>query len=157
MLLVGLTLSLHVQIKHHRVNPWCFLFQWMENLFVLIPVAPGLEDTEELREHYYRIILDRFLKITGQDISDHVVYKKSYAHRDFENDYNAYKGNAYGLANTLFQTAFLKPKMKHKKISNLFYAGQLTVPGPGVPPALISGQIVAGLIAKADKSGKLKR
>ncbi len=129
----------------------------MENLFVLIPVAPGLEDTEELREHYYRIILDRFLKLTGQDIRDHVVYKKSYAHRDFENDYNAYKGNAYGLANTLFQTAFLKPKMKHKKISNLFYTGQLTVPGPGVPPALISGQIVAGLIAKADKTGKLKR
>ena len=128
----------------------------MENLFVLIPVAAGLEDTEEMREKYYQLVLERFLKITGQDIRDHVIFKRSYAQRDFESDYNAYKGNAYGLANTLWQTAFLKPKMKSRKVRNLFYAGQLTAPGPGVPPALISGQIAAGLIVKADKSGLLQ-
>jgi phytoene desaturase len=120
----------------------------MENLFVLIPVAPGLEDTEEIREKYFQIILERFKKLTGQDISKNIVFKRSYAHADFERDYNAFKGNAYGLANTLLQTAFLKPKMKSKKVKNLYYTGQLTVPGPGVPPALISGEIAARLIMK---------
>jgi phytoene desaturase len=120
----------------------------MENLFVLIPVAPGLEDTEEIRERYFEIILKRFQLLTGQDISNNIVYKRSYAHADFESDYNAFKGNAYGLANTLLQTAFLKPKMKSKKVKNLYYTGQLTAPGPGVPPALISGEMAALLVMK---------
>jgi phytoene desaturase len=120
----------------------------MENLFVLIPVAPGLDDTEETREKYFKIILERFKHLTGQDISKNIIFKRSYAHADFESDYNAFRGNAYGLANTLMQTAFLKPKMKSKKVKNLFYTGQLTVPGPGVPPALISGEIAAKLIMK---------
>jgi phytoene desaturase len=117
-----------------------------ENMFVLIPVAPGLDDTEETRAKYYEIIMNKLELRTGQQLRDKVVFKKSYAHKDFVNDYNAYKGNAYGLANTLMQTAFLKPSLKNKKVKNLFYAGQLTVPGPGVPPSLISGEIVAGQV-----------
>jgi phytoene desaturase len=120
----------------------------MENLFVLIPVAPGLKDTEENREKYFQIILERLKHLTGQDISKNIVFKRSYAHTDFESDYNAFKGNAYGLANTLMQTAFLKPKMRSKMVKNLFFTGQLTVPGPGVPPALISGEMAAKLIIK---------
>jgi phytoene desaturase len=120
----------------------------MENVFALIPVAPGLEDTNETREKYYQIVVERIKHLTGQDISKHIIFRQSYAHKDFESDYNAFKGNAYGLANTLLQTAFLKPKMRSKKVSNLFYTGQLTVPGPGVPPALISGEIAARLIMK---------
>jgi phytoene desaturase len=120
----------------------------MENLFVLIPVAPGLDDSEETREKYFRIMLERFRTLTGQDLEGHIVFKRSYAHSDFIKDYHAYKGNAYGLANTLMQTAFLKPKIKSSKIANLYYSGQLTVPGPGVPPALISGEIAARLVLK---------
>lgn len=119
-----------------------------ENLFILIPTAPDLEDSEEVREKYYDLVMDRLEKLTGQTVRDAVVYKRSYAHRDFINDYHAYKGNAYGLANTLRQTAFLKPKLKSKKLKNLYYAGQLTTPGPGVPPSLISGQVVAAEIAQ---------
>lgn len=119
-----------------------------ENLFVLIPLAPGLEDTPERREQYYEIVMSRLEQLSGQDIRSHVIYKRSYAHRDFERDYHAFKGNAYGLANTLLQTAFLKPKMKSKRVSNLFFTGQLTTPGPGVPPSLISGQVVAEAIAE---------
>lgn len=119
-----------------------------ENLFLLIPVAPGLEDTPEVREHYYQLIMNRLERITGQSILDAVVYRRTYAHADFVNDYNAFKGNAYGLANTLLQTAFLKPKLRSKKVKNLFYTGQLTVPGPGVPPSLISGGVVAKEIEK---------
>ncbi|MEB2776604.1 phytoene desaturase family protein [Algoriphagus sp. D3-2-R+10] len=115
----------------------------MENLFLLIPLAPDLEDSEETREKYYHIIMERLEKITGQEIRSHVVLKRSYAHSDFKADYNAYKGNAYGLANTLKQTAILKPSLKNKNVKNLFYTGQLTVPGPGVPPSLISGYVVA--------------
>lgn len=114
-----------------------------ENLFLLIPVAPGLEDSAEVREHYYHLIMDRLERYSGQSIRDAVVYKRSYAHSDFVSDYHAFKGNAYGLANTLLQTAFLKPKLRSKKVKNLFYTGQLTVPGPGVPPSLISGEVVA--------------
>jgi phytoene desaturase len=120
-----------------------------ENLFLLVPLAPGLEDSDEQRERYYEIIMDRLEDLTEQEIRPHVVHKRSFAHRDFERDYHAYKGNAYGLANTLLQTAFLKPKLRSKKVSNLYYTGQLTTPGPGVPPSLISGQVVAEEIAKA--------
>ncbi len=119
-----------------------------ENLFLLIPLAPNLEDTELLREKYFNIIMDRLEKKLGIGIRDHIIFKRSYAHNDFKKDYHAFKGNAYGLANTLFQTAFLKPKMKSKKVNNLFYTGQLTTPGPGVPPSLISGKVVAEVVAK---------
>lgn len=115
-----------------------------ENLFFLIPEAAGLTgDTEELREHYFSVILERFEKRIGQSIRENIIFKQSYAHHNFISDYNSYKGNAYGLANTLMQTAILKPSCRNKKVKNLFYTGQLTVPGPGVPPSLISGQIVA--------------
>ena len=114
-----------------------------ENLFFLMPLAPGLEDNDILREKYFNILMDRFEKITGENIRNSIVVKRSYATNDFVNDYHSYKGNAYGLANTLLQTAFLKPKMRSKKISNLLFTGQLTVPGPGVPPAIISGQVAA--------------
>ncbi|MCS6820604.1 MAG: phytoene desaturase family protein [Microscillaceae bacterium] len=119
-----------------------------ENLFFLIPTAHDLEDKPEIREHYFKIIIDRFERITGENIRQHIVFQRSYAHNDFKNDYNAFKGNAYGLANTLTQTAILKPSLKSKKVKNLFYTGQLTVPGPGVPPSLISGEVVAKEIAK---------
>ncbi len=121
-----------------------------ENLFLLIPVATGLEnDTEELRERYFDQIVARMEKHLGQSIKDAVIYKRSFAHSDFISEYHAFKGNAYGLANTLQQTAVLKPSCRSKKVSNLFYTGQLTVPGPGVPPSLISGEVVAGEVAKA--------
>jgi len=119
-----------------------------ENLFLLVPLAPDLEDTDALRQRYFDIIMDRLEDLTGQEIRTHIVYNRSYAHRDFKNDYHAYKGNAYGLANTLLQTAFLKPKLRSNKVSNLYYTGQLTTPGPGVPPSLISGQVVAAEIHK---------
>ncbi|MCB0704247.1 MAG: phytoene desaturase [Saprospiraceae bacterium] len=121
-----------------------------ENVFVLIPLAPGLEDSENQREHYYNVVMERLEARTGQDIRSKVIFKRSYAMRDFEKDYHAFKGNAYGLANTLLQTAFLKPKLKSKKVQNLYYAGQLTTPGPGVPPSLISGEVVAREIIKSN-------
>jgi phytoene desaturase len=120
-----------------------------ENMFFLIPVAAGLSnDTEVLRDQYFEKILQRYEARTGESLRENIVYKKSYAVSDFISDYNAFKGNAYGLANTLMQTAVLKPGCKSKKISNLFYTGQLTVPGPGVPPSLISGEVVAKLVNK---------
>jgi phytoene desaturase len=122
-----------------------------ENLFFLIPVAPGLEDTPEIREKYFDIILKRLEHLTEQPIREHIVYNRSYAHADFVQDYHAFKGNAYGLANTLLQTAFLKPSLKNRHLNNLYYTGQLTVPGPGVPPSLISGQVVASEIQQKFK------
>jgi phytoene desaturase len=120
-----------------------------ENLFLLVPVAAGLEgDTEELKDRYFEKLLDRFEKQTGELIRNSIVFKRSYSASDFVHDYNAFKGNAYGLANTLMQTAILKPSLKSRKVKNLYYTGQLTVPGPGVPPSLISGEVVAREIVK---------
>ncbi|MGY6650209.1 phytoene desaturase family protein [Wenyingzhuangia sp. IMCC45574] len=114
----------------------------------LIPIAPGLEDTPEIREKYFDIIINRLERITKQSVREHVLFKESYCVNDFKEQFNSYKGNAYGLANTLLQTHILRPKLKSKKINNLYFTGQLTVPGPGVPPAIISGEIVSKLISK---------
>lgn len=119
-----------------------------ENLFLLVPIAPDLSDDEETRERYFDLILKRLEARTGQSIKDSIIYKKSYCIADFKQDYHAFKGNAYGLANTLKQTAILKPSLKNKKLKNMYYTGQLTVPGPGVPPSIISGEVVANEIIK---------
>ena len=119
-----------------------------ENLFFLIPLAPGLKDSEQMRADYLKLILNRIAKETGDNFTNDVIYTRSYAHKEFIEDYNAYKGNAYGLANTLLQTAFLKPKMRSKKVDRLYFAGQLTTPGPGVPPSIISGCIATGELLK---------
>mgnify|MGYP003326485971 FL=1 len=118
----------------------------------LIPLAVGIEDSPELRETYFEKIMIRFENLTGQSVKKNVIFKESFCLNDFINDYNSYKGNAYGLANTLMQTAFLRPKLKSKKVVGLFFTGQLTVPGPGVPPALISGKIVSGLMDQSINS-----
>ena len=122
-----------------------------ESLFILIPVAAGLIDNDQTREKYFEMVLNRLERLTGQLIRPNIVFKRSYAHQDFITDYNAFKGNAYGLANTLLQTANLRPSIINKKVKNLFYTGQLTVPGPGVPPAIISGQVVARELIKTHK------
>jgi len=119
-----------------------------ENGFFLIPIAPDLEDTEALREEYFEKIISRFEHITKQSVRKNIIFKKSFCVNDFKSEYNSYKGNAYGMANTLLQTAVLRPKLKSKKVKNLYFTGQLTVPGPGVPPALISGKLVSQLIKK---------
>jgi phytoene desaturase len=120
-----------------------------ENLFLLIPIAAGLNnDSTEIREKYFDIIITRLEQKLKTSIRDSIIYKRSFSYSDFVSDYNSFKGNAYGLANTLMQTAVLKPKCRSKKVSNLFYAGQLTVPGPGVPPSLISGEVVAREVIK---------
>tara|TARA_Y100001933_G_scaffold25837_1_gene21819 strand:+ start:338 stop:1804 length:1467 start_codon:yes stop_codon:yes gene_type:complete len=122
-----------------------------ENLFILVPIAAGLNDTEEIREEYFKIVMKRLEKFCGEKIIEHIEYKKSYCVNDFITDYNAFKGNAYGLANTLMQTANLKPKIVNKQVQNMYYTGQLTVPGPGVPPSIISGQLVAEQIITKSK------
>jgi len=118
-----------------------------EACFLLIPIAPGLEDTDELRQKYFDIVIDRLEKLTDQSIRESILFTESFCVNDFVEQYNSYKGNAYGMANTLLQTAFLRPKLKSKKVENLYFTGQLTVPGPGVPPSLISGKLVANLVS----------
>ena len=129
--------------------------QGMENLFLLMPLAPGLPDSEQIREDYFNKMITRLEAKTGEHIRNNIVVKRSYCVSDFERDYNSYKGNAYGLANTLAQTAILKPKMISTKVKNLFYVGQLTVPGPGMPPAIISGRIAAAEIANRINKNQL--
>lgn len=122
-----------------------------ETGFFLIPIAPGLEDTEALRNQYFDIIMNRFENLTHQKVKNNIIFRDAFCVNDFIEQYNSYKGNAYGMANTLLQTAFLRPKLISKKVDRLFFTGQLTVPGPGVPPSLISGKLVSELITKQFK------
>ncbi len=117
-----------------------------ENCFILIPIATNLNDSDQVREKYFEMVLDRMEKLTNQKIRGFIDFKRSYCIKDFKEDYNSFGGNAYGLANTLLQTAFLRPKLKSKKVKKLYFSGQLTVPGPGVPPAIVSGKLVANII-----------
>jgi phytoene desaturase len=119
-----------------------------EAAIFLIPLATDLEDNAELRQRYFDILIDRMERLTGQELRSSVLFKESYCVNDFKKDYNSFKGNAYGMANTLLQTAFLRPKLRSKKVKNLYFTGQLTVPGPGVPPSLISGKLVSDLLIK---------
>ena len=123
-----------------------------ENGVFLIPIAPNLDDNKEIRKKYLDILIKKLEKVTKQNLKNNIIYLKSYCVNDFVDDYNSYKGNAYGLANTLLQTAFLRPKLRSKKVSNLYFCGQLTVPGPGVPPALVSGKLVSDLILKYENN-----
>ncbi|TNE78652.1 MAG: phytoene desaturase [Bacteroidetes bacterium] len=118
-----------------------------ENVFILIPVAPGMKDTPEIKERYFQLVMDRMEALLGRELRSKVEVRRDYAQSDFISDYHSFKGNAYGLANTLMQTAHLKPSLKNKNLNNFYYTGQLTVPGPGVPPAIISGEVVAAEIA----------
>ena len=116
------------------------------NLFLLVPLAPGLSDANAAREFTYDKVMARLEAHTGLPLRERVVYKRSYAMRDFEQDYGAFKGNAYGMANTLKQTGPLKPKLRSEKLAGLYFAGQLTVPGPGMPPSLVSGELSAKVL-----------
>jgi phytoene desaturase len=120
----------------------------MENVFLLVPLAPGLKDDEKERDRLFEFMMKKLEHYTGVDPIPHVKVKRAFAMNEFQSVYNSFKGNAYGLANTLRQTAFLKPSMFHKKLKNLFFAGQLTVPGPGLPPSIISGQLAARQVHK---------
>lgn len=120
-----------------------------ENLYILIPVSVGLDDNETTRQHYFDLAMTRLEHLTAQELRKHVVFSKSYAHKDYSSDFNAFKGNAFGLANTLRQTALFKPSIRSSRVKNLFFAGQLTTPGPGVPPCIISGQVAATEIRKS--------
>ena len=125
-----------------------------ESAIFLIPLAPDLKDSDELKDNYFEMIINRMEKLTGQELKQHVIQKDVFSVSDFKKDYNSYKGNAYGMANTLLQTAFLRPKIKSRKVDNLYFTGQLTVPGPGVPPSLISGKIASDMILKDFKKNK---
>ena len=120
--------------------------------FILIPLSTNLEDSETIREKYFKIVLDRIKKISGNDIEKHIIYKRSFCVSDFKETYNSFGGNAYGLANTLMQTAFLRPKLQSKKVKKLYFSGQLTVPGPGVPPAIVSGKLVSDIIINNERT-----
>lgn len=133
-------------VTDHSIAP-----KGKEAAIFLIPLAPDLEDTPELRERYFDIIIKRLEQLTEQEIGPSILFKESYCVNDFKDDYHSFKGNAYGMANTLLQTAFLRPKIRSRKLNNLYFTGQLTVPGPGVPPSLISGKLVSELLIKDDK------
>ncbi|MFT3885034.1 MAG: phytoene desaturase family protein [Flavobacteriales bacterium] len=125
-----------------------------ESLVVLIPIASGSEDTEAIRERYFHVVMERMERHLGVPLRERIVLKRSYGVQDLMTDHHAFGGNAYGLANTLRQTGPGRPAVKSRKVDGLYFAGQLTVPGPGLPPAVISGQVAADLLLREHPADK---
>lgn len=119
-----------------------------DTLFILVALAPGLEDTPERREAFYRQIMDDLEQKLGEDVRSAVEVKRIFALEDFEDRYNAYHGTALGLSHTLFQTALWRPSHTSKRVANLYYSGHYTHPGIGVPMTLISSTLVARELAE---------
>jgi len=114
-----------------------------ENLFLLVPIAPGLPDTPEIREEYFNKTIAHIEKTAGINIHDGIVVKRIYSINDFSDDYHALKGSALGIAHTIGQTAIFRPPHRSKKIKGLYYTGQFTHPGVGVPMTVISSEVIA--------------
>ena len=113
------------------------------NLFVLVPLAPGLSDDQEQRDRYRDKILADIAENTGVDLRDRIVVEEQFCVSDFTERYNATEGTALGLAHTLRQTALLRPSNRSSAVDGLYYTGSFTTPGIGVPMCLISGEHTA--------------
>jgi phytoene desaturase len=122
------------------------------NLFVLVPIAPDLEDGPETRERYRELVLDDLAEHTGVDLRDRIVVEESFSVSEFADRYNSMQGTALGMAHTLRQTAFLRPPHRSKEVDGLYFTGSYTTPGIGVPMCLVSGQHTADCVIE-DLSG----
>ncbi len=123
-----------------------------ENMFILVPIAPGIKDSQKIRDEYSDKIITHLENLIDQKIMDSIIVKKTFSINDFKSDYNAYNGTALGLSHTLRQTAFFRPRNKSQKVSNLYYTGQYTIPGIGVPMVLISAEITSNKIIKENQN-----
>lgn len=122
-----------------------------ETMMILVPVAAGLGDADEIREEQAVKVLQHLERLIGEPITPHIKSKRIFSHRDFISAYHAFRGCAFGLAHTLRQTAMFRPKNFSRKVKNLYFVGQYTNPGVGMPTTLISAQIVANLIKKNER------
>jgi len=114
----------------------------------LVPVAPGLDDSDKLREQFFNKIIGHLEYLLDTSICDSIIVKRIFSQRDFKKHYNMYRGTAMGMAHTLWQTAYFRPSHKSKKVENLYYTGHYTHPGIGLPMVLIASQIVCDIIKK---------
>lgn len=127
-----------------------------ENLFILAPIASGLEYTEDFATEYGNRLIRWIEKETGAKLQDSIEYRKDYSVKDFSRDYNSFKGTALGLAHTLGQSVFMRPNNISKKVNNLYYVGAGTNPGIGMPTCLISAEICVKRVLRDKSSGPLQ-
>ena len=129
-----------------------------ENLFVLVPIAAGLDYTEKQLEKYADTILQTMEnEMDLKGLREKIVYKKLFSVKDFSSRYNSYQGTALGLAHTLRQTAIFRPNNVSKKVKNLYYTGAGTNPGIGMPITLISAELLYKRLTGDKTSGPLKK
>lgn len=122
-----------------------------ENIFVLAPQAAGKQPSKKTIEKTVQNIIKRIEQKVGQDFSGDIEVLDVRAQDYFTQTFNALDGNAFGLSHTMLQSGPLRPKMQSKKVKNLYYVGQYTNPGTGVPLVVLSGKTVAKLVSKNEK------
>jgi phytoene desaturase len=118
------------------------------NLFVLVPIAAGLDDDAETRQRYRDLILDDLAEHTGEDVRGRIEVEERFSVSEFAERYNSYAGTALGMAHTLTQTALFRPPHRSTELRGLYFTGANTTPGIGVPMCLISGELTADAVAE---------
>lgn len=123
-------------------NPGCAP-EGCEALFFVCPVPNLLfkqdwSDSDEI----VKSIIDDFSARINQDISKDIVFQMVYTPEEWQNQFNLYKGAGLGLSHDMLQIGAFRPKNYDEKYSNTFYVGASTIPGAGLPMAVISSKLV---------------
>jgi len=120
-----------------------------EALFFVCPVPNLLYKSDWSDKHQIvDSIIEDFSKRINLDISKHIVTKMEFTPEDWQNKFNLYKGAGLGLSHSMQQIGAFRPKNYDEKFSNTFYVGSSTIPGAGLPMAVISSKLVTESILK---------
>ena len=117
-----------------------------ENIFVTIAIPTTIELSNELKRTYADNIIAKIEEYTQTKFKEDIVVEKIFTIDDFKTTFNAWRGTSIGLSQSLMQSAILRPHHRSSKVKNIYFTGQYTHPGIGMPMCLISAELVVNLI-----------
>jgi phytoene desaturase (3,4-didehydrolycopene-forming) len=118
-----------------------------DTLTAIVPVghlgSDGAQNWNELRDRARDHVFGRLRTLGLGDVGDHVKFEESRTPLTWATRHNLTKGATHGLSHTLTQMGYLRPRNRHRRYRNLYFAGASTHPGTGVPTAMSSGRLAA--------------
>ncbi|MFM6980160.1 MAG: phytoene desaturase family protein, partial [Micrococcales bacterium] len=135
-----------------------------ENVFVLVPIAAdpslGRGGIDRSGDETFEAAADKVIQQIADwcdipDLADRIVVRRTMGPQDFVDELNAWSGTALGMAHTLKQSAFFRPKNVSDKVKGLYYAGHHSVPGIGLPMCLIGAELVYKRLVDDRSSGPI--
>ncbi len=120
-----------------------------DSWYVLSPV-PHLDGDADwttmaktYRDRIMQYLEDRYMP----DLQKHIVTEHYIDPIHFRDTLNSFKGSAFSVEPTLFQSAWWRPHNKSEDVEGLYFVGAGTHPGAGLPGVMSSGKIAARMIA----------